>query len=76
MIGAHLDHLGRGENGNSLAKEKNVIHFGADDNASGVAGVLAIADQFARRKDLKLKQNIAFALWTGEELGILGSNTS
>ena len=44
-IGAHYDHLGRGDNGNSLARETRpaAIHHGADDNASGTAAVLAIA---------------------------------
>ncbi len=72
LIGAHLDHLGLGEGGNSLSKVKNVIHFGADDNASGVAGVMQAARTLsANKKDLK--QNIVFALWNGEEIGILGS---
>ena len=47
MVGAHLDHLGRGVEGKSLATRTNdqgKIHFGADDNASGVAGVLEIAE--------------------------------
>jgi Tol biopolymer transport system component len=78
VIGAHLDHLGRGDGPNSLAQEeeKGMIHFGADDNASGVAGLLEIAQYFADRKArgaLPLKHNILFAAWTGEELGLLGS---
>ncbi len=77
VIGAHLDHLGRGEHGNSLSKEKNAIHFGADDNASGVAAVMEVAQQLAARVksgELKLKQSVIFGLWTGEELGLLGSS--
>lgn len=77
MIGAHLDHLGQGEGGNSLSKTKNVIHYGADDNASGVAGVMQIAHALSQRTKnggLKLKQNVIFALWTGEEIGVLGSS--
>lgn len=70
VVGAHLDHLGHGEMGNSLAPQKALPHVGADDNASGVAGVLAIADAL---KTAKLKRNVLFGLWTGEEIGILGS---
>ncbi|MBC7466587.1 MAG: M28 family peptidase [Bdellovibrio sp.] len=77
IIGAHGDHLGRGEStGSSLAKaeEKGKIHFGADDNASGVAGVLELAHYFSAKKNLKtLKKPLYFAVWTGEEIGILGS---
>ncbi len=77
VVGAHLDHLGHGDGGNSLSKMKGAIHYGADDNASGVAGVLATAAKITARVksgQLQLKQNIIFALWTGEEIGILGSN--
>ena len=50
IIGAHYDHLGRGGRGNSLASKEEVsgIHHGADDNASGTAAVLAIAEAIAR----------------------------
>jgi Tol biopolymer transport system component len=77
VVGAHLDHLGHGVAGSSLSKEKNAIHYGADDNASGVAGVLETARALSERVksgELKLKRNVIFALWTGEEIGILGSN--
>lgn len=77
LVGAHLDHLGRGEGGNSLSKEKNVIHFGADDNASGVAGVVEIAQILSEKRrsgNFEPRQNIYFALWTGEEIGVLGSS--
>ncbi|MGI9489801.1 MAG: M28 family peptidase [Geminicoccaceae bacterium] len=79
MVGAHVDHLGRGVEGKSLAKDKQQgdIHFGADDNASGVAGLLEIAeylvDQQARGK-LDLPRDVVFAAWSGEELGLLGSD--
>ncbi len=79
IIGAHGDHLGRGENtGSSLAKasEKGQIHFGADDNASGVAGVLQLAQYFSTPSNLqKLKKPLYFAVWSGEEIGVLGSNS-
>lgn len=78
LIGAHGDHLGRGEiGGSSLARshEKNNIHYGADDNASGVAGVLELAHYFSATKNLEnLKKPIYFAVWSGEEIGVLGSN--
>lgn len=74
LIGAHGDHLGTGQLGSSLAKgdEKNKIHYGADDNASGVAAVLELAHYFSKNKN-QLKHNIYFAIWSGEEIGLLGS---
>jgi len=72
LLGAHYDHLGRGKDGNSLAgkDEAGEIHHGADDNASGVAAVLAIAEKEGSRER---KAKVAFAFWSGEELGLLGS---
>ena len=71
-VGAHYDHLGRGTTGGSLAgkDEVNQIHHGADDNASGTATVLAIADALARQPR---KRHLLIAFWSGEELGLLGS---
>ncbi|MDA1180116.1 MAG: M20/M25/M40 family metallo-hydrolase, partial [Planctomycetota bacterium] len=81
IVGAHIDHLGTGANASSLARddEQHGIHVGADDNASGVAGMLEIAESLSRRdiqkKDAKpRKRDIVFAAWSGEELGLLGSN--
>ncbi|MEW5849771.1 MAG: M28 family peptidase [Myxococcota bacterium] len=79
IIGAHVDHLGRGIGNNSLAREdeKGGIHRGADDNASGVAGLLEIAEWLTRLKaegKLTLKRDVLFAAWSGEELGLLGSS--
>jgi Zn-dependent M28 family amino/carboxypeptidase len=78
VIGAHLDHVGRGEYLNSRAtlQEFNRFHPGADDNASGVACVLALAAQLAELKQqgkLSANKNILFAIWSGEEIGLLGS---
>ncbi|HMN69944.1 MAG TPA: M20/M25/M40 family metallo-hydrolase, partial [Bdellovibrionales bacterium] len=76
VLGAHLDHLGRGESGNSLSQIEGAIHHGADDNASGVAAVMEVAHRLGALQaagDLELKRNIVFGLWTGEEIGILGS---
>ena len=72
MIGAHYDHLGRG-NFDSLAPSQiGQVHAGADDNASGTAGVLELARLLARRGG-KLKRSILFMNFAGEELGLLGS---
>ncbi|MFB3903384.1 MAG: M28 family peptidase [Acidobacteriota bacterium] len=78
VIGAHIDHLGDGAGGNSLAKEdeKGKIHYGADDNASGTASMLEIAQYLAYRKakgQLTPKRDVIFAAWSGEELGLIGS---
>jgi Tol biopolymer transport system component len=79
VICAHVDHLGQNGGSNSRAKgdEVNKIHHGADDNASGVAGVLEIAQWLADQKKqgkVTLKRDVIFAAWSGEELGLLGSN--
>lgn len=76
IIGAHGDHLGKGITGSSLAveKEQGQAHLGADDNASGVASVFQIAKAFRQnQKSLKPKRNIVFAIWSGEEIGLIGS---
>jgi Tol biopolymer transport system component len=78
LIGAHGDHLGRGDIGNSLAKggERGQVHYGADDNASGVSGVVELAHFFAdryKKKPFSLKKDLYFAVWSGEESGVLGS---
>ena len=79
LIGAHIDHLGAGRSSGSLARddEKSLIHYGADDNASGVAAMLEIAqyltDLRAKGK-LDLKRDVIFAGWSGEELGLHGSS--
>ena len=69
VIGAHYDHLGLGDN-HSLGKVGE-IHHGADDNASGTAGVLELAHWFSKQP--KQKRGILFMTFTGEELGLLGS---
>ncbi|MDZ4716392.1 MAG: M20/M25/M40 family metallo-hydrolase [Cytophagales bacterium] len=73
IIGAHYDHLGLGNEGSSLdANPQGKIHNGADDNASGVAGVLELARYFSSNK-VKEKNNILFLCFSGEELGLYGS---
>ncbi len=72
IVGAHYDHLGYG-NYDSLAPALiGQIHPGADDNASGTAGVLELARMFAPLKG-QLQRGILFASFAGEELGLLGS---
>jgi Tol biopolymer transport system component len=79
MVGAHGDHLGYGRDGNSLATGQEVgnVHYGADDNASGVAGVLEIAEYLSslqKQGKFTPQQDVYFAIWSGEELGLLGSS--
>jgi len=73
VFGAHYDHLGMGGEGSgSLRPDTSAIHHGADDNASGTAGVLELAQAFASTKET-LKRSMLFIAFTGEELGVLGS---
>lgn len=77
VVGAHYDHLGRGGGGNSMAHsgEEGKVHHGADDNASGTAVVLELAASLAAppRDEAAPRRGILFALWSGEEMGLLGS---
>jgi hypothetical protein len=72
VLGAHFDHLGRGEDNNSREIErKGQIHNGADDNASGTAALIELARLL---KNSKLKNNnYLFIAFSGEELGLFGS---
>jgi Zn-dependent M28 family amino/carboxypeptidase len=73
VIGAHYDHLGLGHDHNSLdANPEGKIHNGADDNASGTAGVIELAAYFAGNK-ITEPYNFLFLCFSGEELGLLGS---
>jgi hypothetical protein len=71
-LGAHYDHLGHGEAGNTLAGKDDAgkIHLGADDNASGSAAVLAVAATLAKQPR---RRNVIVGFWSGEELGLIGS---
>ncbi len=71
VIGAHYDHLGRGGD-SSLAPESKEIHFGADDNASGTAGLLELARRLGSRKS-PLSRRILFVAFSAEERGLLGA---
>ncbi len=72
VIGAHFDHLGNHEHSSSLDKNKKLIHKGADDNASGTAGVLALAKYFAGN-GVTEKCNFLFMCYSAEEDGLIGS---
>ncbi len=73
IIGAHYDHLGLGNDGSSLdPNPQNKIHNGADDNASGTAGVIELARYF-QNNGRKEKYNFLFLCFSGEELGLYGS---
>lgn len=71
IIGAHMDHIGYGPN-MSRAPRKLEIHPGADDNASGTAALLEIAEAFSKLTK-KPKRTIVFQAYSAEEMGLLGS---
>ncbi len=71
IIGAHYDHLGLGEQYSMAPDKAGTIHPGADDNASGAAGVIELARWFSRQP--KQKRGILFLEFAGEEMGLLGS---
>lgn len=72
IIGAHYDHLGLGEQFSLAPSLAGTVHPGADDNASGTAGVLELARWFSREP--KHSRGILFLTFAGEELGLLGSS--
>jgi Zn-dependent M28 family amino/carboxypeptidase len=72
IVGAHYDHLGYGNYDSLAPSQIGQIHPGADDNASGTAGVLELARLFAPLRG-QLDRGILFASFAGEELGLLGS---
>jgi hypothetical protein len=73
-LGAHYDHLGRGSHGNSLATKDDAgkIHYGADDNASGTAAVLAAGRELAKKR--MRSRHVMLGFWSAEEIGLIGSN--
>lgn len=74
VIGAHMDHLGDGMKYGSLNETgKPAIHNGADDNASGDAGVFEIAEKLSSERS-NLKRSYLFMLFSGEEAGLIGSS--
>ncbi|MEZ5353715.1 MAG: M28 family peptidase [Bryobacteraceae bacterium] len=72
VIGAHYDHLGLGEQFSMAPAEAGTPHPGADDNASGTAGVIELAKYFAAKGPQR--RGILFMTFAGEELGLLGSS--
>lgn len=73
ILGAHYDHLGYGEDGNSMLRNgPPAIHNGADDNASGTSALLELSRHFAESRRFNAF-NILFIAFSGEELGLLGS---
>jgi aminopeptidase YwaD len=73
IIGAHFDHLGMGGEGSgSRAPDVLAVHNGADDNASGTAGVIEMAQKMSANRKM-LKGSVVFVAFTGEEMGLLGS---
>jgi hypothetical protein len=73
VLGAHYDHLGIGGPGSgSRRPDTMAVHNGADDNASGVAAILEIAERLAAQKR-DLKRSVIFIAFGAEEMGLLGS---
>src|SRR5262249_4119413 len=71
VIGAHYDHLGRGEKGTKDIGS-TAIHYGADDNASGTTALMELARRYAARKD-RQGRRIVFIAFSAEEKGLFGS---
>ncbi|MBI4011765.1 MAG: M28 family peptidase [Candidatus Rokubacteria bacterium] len=71
VLGGHYDHLGRGSPFSLDAAHPDEIHPGADDNASGTAAVIGLAEAFARAGGTR--RSLVFVAFSGEELGLLGS---
>ena len=73
VIGGHYDHLGfGGPTSSSRMPDSIAIHFGADDNASGIASLMEIAEKLAKNKK-KLKRSVIFMAFGAEEIGLIGS---
>ena len=72
IIGAHYDHLGLGDEHSLAPSQIGTVHPGADDNASGTAGVIELARWFSKQP--QQQRGILFITFAGEELGLLGSN--
>ncbi len=73
VIGGHYDHLGMGGPGSgSRVPDTSAIHYGADDNGSGIAAMIEIAEKLSSKRD-SLQCNYLFIAFGAEELGLLGS---
>jgi hypothetical protein len=73
VIGAHYDHLGLGNESSLAPSQIGKVHPGADDNASGTAGLLELARLFSSRRS-ELNRGVLFIGFAGEEIGLLGSS--
>ena len=73
VVGAHYDHLGRGGEGSGSLGREGDVHFGADDNASGTAGLLELARLFTHERRL-MRRTVVFIAFGGEEEGLIGSS--
>lgn len=73
VIGAHYDHLGLGDRNSLAPSQAGEVHHGADDNASGTAGVLELARAISSGKP-NWKRSVLFMAFAGEEIGLLGSS--
>ena len=73
VIGAHYDHLGLGGPESLASQPEGEVHHGADDNASGTAGLLELARSLAAER-VRPKRSIVFIAFSGEEMGLLGSS--
>lgn len=70
IVGAHYDHLGLGGFGSTSGDSTPAIHNGADDNASGVAALVEVAEQLSQNKPAR---SVVFVAFSGEESGLIGS---
>ena len=73
IVGAHHDHMGKGRKGGSWEENPMEVHNGADDNASGVAGLFILAREIKRKPRKYKNNNYLFIAFTGQEQGQLGS---
>jgi len=74
IIGAHFDHIGMGGEASRYTGEEPMVHNGADDNASGTAGLLALARFLSTTDDSLMRRfNYLFLAFSAEEMGLLGS---
>ena len=72
VVGAHYDHLGYGGNSSLAGTKRRLIHFGADDNASGTTAMMELARRYAAMPD-RQGRRLVFIAFSGEELNLLGS---
>jgi len=74
VIGAHFDHVGTAQDPRLTKGTPGEIHNGADDNASGISGLLELAEAFASQPKVERARTLVFIAFDAEEVGLLGSN--